>query len=299
MRIVQYEPTHADALTRLYNEVVAGLVPRCYPVTTETLSSELSGTSADPENLIHSEQVLTAVRGREPVAFAHLAIGRKDRGDNQEHGHIRFLCCRHGDRDVGAALLKKAEGYFKGQKVSDSIAFWHYHKYPFYYRESACLSDRLGHVAAWLGLNGYRPIRGEIMMEMPNYTPADILLPEIAVELREDLKPGHGKLPDLDLKVYLGQREVGTCTCVSCAQYGEDKDLDEWWLPEWLGLEDEVQGKGVGRFLLRTALRRMHDRGYRHAAISTDEQNYRAACLYTSEGYRVIDRTHAYAKDLD
>jgi hypothetical protein len=51
--------------------------------------------------------VLTAVRGREPVAFAHLAIGRKDRGDKQEHGHIRFLCCRHGDRDVGDALWDK------------------------------------------------------------------------------------------------------------------------------------------------------------------------------------------------
>jgi hypothetical protein len=86
MRIVQYEPTHADALTRLYNEVVAGLVPRCCPVTNETLSSELSCTSADPENLIHSEQVLTAVRGREPVAFAHLAIGRKDRGTTKSTG---------------------------------------------------------------------------------------------------------------------------------------------------------------------------------------------------------------------
>ena len=64
----------------------------------------------------------------------------------------------------------------------------------------------------------------------------------------------------------------------------------------WLGVNDEFQGRGLGRYLLQYALHEMHKIGYRHAVISTDWENYRAFLFYSNCGYRVSDWTYAYSK---
>ena len=67
----------------------------------------------------------------------------------------------------------------------------------------------------------------------------------------------------------------------------------------WLGVNDEFQGRGLGRYLLQYALHEMHKIGYRHAVISTDWENYRAFLFYSNCGYRVVDWTYELEKDLD
>ena len=42
----------------------------------------------------------------------------------------------------------------------------------------------------------------------------------------------------------------------------------------------------------------LHGIGYRHAAISTDLRNYRAALFYGNYGYRVVDYTYGWNKEL-
>ena len=56
-----------------------------------------------------------------------------------------------------------------------------------------------------------------------------------------------------------------------------------------LGIEDEFQGQGLGRYLLQHALQEMHKVGYRHAAISSGLDNHRAFLFYNNCGYRVVD----------
>lgn len=63
-------------------------------------------------------------------------------------------------------------------------------------------------------------------------------------------------------------------------------------------LEKAFQGQGLGRYLLNYTLQEMHNVGYRHAAISTNWENYRALLFYSNCGYKVVDWTYEYEKNL-
>jgi len=300
MEIVPYSPELAPAVTSLYNEVVVRLVPQCFPVESERLAGALPGAEDQTgDEFLHSQAAFVALRGSQGCGSVHVGVGPTNRSEQEQHGHVRFLCYRPGERETGQSLLECAESHLRNLGAKDAIAFWHYHRYPFYYRESACLSDRLGHISALLGMNGYTRLRGEVMMEMPDYIPAEPTPPQIPVELVGDPEPGPGRFPNLDLKVLWKGKEAGICEGISCAEYGSSEELHEWWLPGWLGIGKEIQGKGVGRYLLQTALCRMHQLGYRHAAISTDWHNYRAALFYTNLGYHVVDWTYAFNRSLE
>ena len=74
--------------------------------------------------------------------------------------------------------------------------------------------------------------------------------------------------------------------------------LKDWHFCNWLGVEEEVQGKGLGRYLLQQARLEMHTVGYRHAGISTAWKNYRAFQFYSNDGYRLSDWTYAWEKNI-
>lgn len=68
-------------------------------------------------------------------------------------------------------------------------------------------------------------------------------------------------------------------------------------------VEDEFQGQGLGRYLLQYALQEMKKIGYRHAAISTAWDNhraflFRAFLFYSNCGYRTVDWTYEFVKNL-
>ena len=65
---------------------------------------------------------------------------------------------------------------------------------------------------------------------------------------------------------------------------------------EWLGVEDDFQGKGWGKHLLARALCEARGVGYRDAAITTDWRNYRALSLYANHGFTVASYAHDYMK---
>ena len=299
MEILRYTPEIARGLADLYNEVVVAAVPRCYPVDTKRFAGALGASCGQGEDrLIHSQAVFVALEGKTCCGFIHVAIGRNNKNESQEHGQIRFLCYRPADRLTGQLLLSEAESYLRRKGSSDAIAFLHEHRYSFYYRESACLSAHLGHIGALLGANGYRFFRSELMMEIMDYTPPTVSMPEPRPEVRISEKDSPGALPSFDIDLFFADQWSGGSECRSCAHFGTEEELDLWWLPNWFWIADEHQGKGLGRFLLRISLTHMYDIGYRHAAISTCSRNHRAALLYTSEGYRVIDPTCAYRREL-
>ncbi len=62
-------------------------------------------------------------------------------------------------------------------------------------------------------------------------------------------------------------------------------------LPTW-------QGKGLGRALLRAALRNAKERGYGRAVLCVNGENERAAALYLQEGFRQVEAITCYRYDI-
>jgi ribosomal protein S18 acetylase RimI-like enzyme len=297
--IVPYTSDLAPAVARAYNELVRP-VPHCYPVDPEALHAALAaaakgGSSYDS---VRDERAFVALQGAEVLGFAHTAIGHRRHDSPKEMGLIRFLGYRAGQRAAGQALLERAQETLRGQGATEVAAFPQKHRYPFYHLSSAYLSDRMGHVAALLGMNGYKRSGGEVYMDwhdLPLLEPAPA---QVEVEIALEWKPGAGRLPGLAVHAYRGEKELGVCMCVSCAEYNLIGADQEWAFTKWLGVEKEVQGRGLGKHLLQRALRELRLAGYRHAAISTALHNYRAALFYSNLGYRVVDWTYEYGKSL-
>jgi mycothiol synthase len=62
-------------------------------------------------------------------------------------------------------------------------------------------------------------------------------------------------------------------------------------LPAW-------QGKGLGRALLRAALRNAKEHGYGRAVLCVNGENQRAAALYLQEGFRQVEAVTCYRYDI-
>ena len=93
-------------------------------------------------------------------------------------------------------------------------------------------------------------------------------------------------------------KRVGECWSVSGGEFSSHPEAQNWLHTTWLGIEDEFQGQGLGRYLLQYELQEMHKVGYRHAAISTAWDNHRAFLFYSNCGYRTVDWTYGFVKDL-
>jgi GNAT superfamily N-acetyltransferase len=292
MEILPYEPAMAERLTTVYNSAIRG-VPHCYPVSTTVLT-----TALEEDGGLRERQVLVAIESQSIVGFAHVGVGFRERDESPERGLIQFLCYAPGHRRAGQALLHAAEDHVRAHGMCQLVAFHQRYRYPFYHLQNAYLSDRLGQVAALLGYNGYRRVAGEVFLDWPNYAPLEPPPAGVPAEMTVEWVPGRGARPGLLVRARQGERDVGACKCVSCAEYTTAEEAQDWLFVLWVGVETDQQGKGLGRHLLRRALYEMHGAGYRHASISTAVDNYRAALFYTNLRFHVVDWTYGLARDL-
>jgi len=300
MDLLPYDIGMAPDLASAYNAVIRP-VPHCYPVSAEQFASVAAAAAegGSSDELLREERAFIVVQGRSILGFCHAAIGHCSPHDPDEHGLVRFLWYQPGQRGAGRALLSAAHEYMRQQGVCDAIAFPQWHRYPFYYLPSAYLSDRLGHVAALLGMEGYQPFRGEVYMDWPDYPALEPAPPGATVDISLEWRSGAGVRPGLNVHANQGQDHVGICQCVSCGDYSAAGEAQDWCFTKWLGISENVQGQGLGRHLLQRALLELRGAGYRHTAISTARDNYRAALFYTNLGYQVIDWTYAYGRRID
>ena len=300
MEIIQYTPDMQAPVTQFYNRLTAD-VPHCYPVDEEEFSIAIRGVTtgkADKkEGGLDSETAFVAMVNGAVQAYIHVGIGQV--GDNREVdiGVIRFLGYERGARHVGQAVLEKAETYLKTYNISRIYAFSQDCRYRFYHFSHAYLSDALDQVQALLGFNGYRRCAGEVFLDWENYavTPMPSSLP---VTLSVDWEQGRGEHPNCTVKAHRDGEQVGICESVCGGEFSSHTDAQDWLHTVWLGIEDEFQGQGLGRYLLQYELQEMHKVGYRHAAISTNWENYRAFLFYSNYGYQVVDWTYGYEKVL-
>ena len=300
MEIVQYTPNLQTPVTQFYNRLTID-VPHCYPANEEEFATAIRGVTtgkADKkEGGLDSETAFVAMVKGEAQAFIHVGIGQV--GDNREVdiGVIRFFGYERGARHAGQTVLEKAEAYLQTFNISKIYAFSQDCRYRFYHFEHAYLSDALDQVQALLGYNGYHRSDGEVFLDWEDYTvtPVPSGLP---VTLSVDWKQGRGQLPNCTVRAFQDDKEVGECWSVSGGEFSSHPDAQNWLHTTWIGIEDEFQGQGLGRYLLEYELQEMHKIGYRHAAISTNWENYRAFLFYSNCGYRVVDWTYEFVKDI-
>ena len=295
MEVFQYTPDLQTSVTEFYSRLTVG-VPHCYPVTEEEFAIALRGVTtgkADKnEGGLDSETAFVAITAGTVQAFIHIGLGQIR---DEDIGIIRFFGYDRGARHAGQTVLEKAEAHLKACGVSRIFAFRSECRYRFYHFEYASLSNALDHIQALLGFNGYHRSNGWVFLDWENYdiTPVS---PPIPVTLSVDWKDERGQRPDSVIKAYRDDEEVGLCVSVSGGEYSSHPDAQDWFHMVYLEIEDEFQGQGLGRYLLQYALQEMKKIGYRHAAISTGWDDYRALLFYSNCGYRVVDWTYGYEK---
>ena len=300
MEIIQYTPDMKEPLTQFYNRMTAD-VPHCYPVKEEEFAVAIRGVTtgkADKnEGGLDSEAAFVAVADGIIQAFIHVGIGQVGENREEDIGVIRFFGYERGERRIGQAVLKKAETYLKTHNISRIFAFPQDCRYRFYHFSHAYLSDALDQVQGLLGFNGYRRSSGEVFLDWEDYfvTPIPSSQP---VTLSVEWKDGRGQLPNCTVLAHQNGKQVGICESLGGGEFSSHTDAQIWLHTTWLGIEDDFQGQGLGRYLLQYALQEMKKIGYRHAAISTAWDNHRAFLFYSNCGYRTVDWTYEFVKNL-
>lgn len=298
MEILAYEPSFLGEIAVVYNETSTG-TPYCYSVA-PALFEGLVPAEGSPLPELQSEHMLIARDGGEVLGFVHCGMASPGWREDCESapGVIRFLCQRPGQRPAGVALLEAAEGWLRERGAGVVLAFHQDPKYPFYHLAHAYLSDRLGHILALLGASGYQRSDGEVYLDWDNYPPVDPGPPPVEVELEFEWRERGDPNPGLTLRAMDGGREVGVCHNNGKGTPFRPPEAADWFMTHWLGVEDPFRRQGLATYLLARVRFEMHARGYRRAIISTSWTNYRAMLFYSNYGYRVVDWTYGFTKEL-
>lgn len=302
MEIIQYTPELLTPLTKFYNDFTAD-VPHCYLIKEEDLAIATSGVIGKSkyysEDDFISETAFVAVQNGNVKAFIHLGLSHEKEHNIDKTAHIMFFGYEVNARQVGQAILEKAEEYLQSKMITKVYAYSRHYRYPCYYFANAQLSDRLGHVEALLGYNRYRRIHAEAIFDWENFNVAPTP-PKIPVTFSIEWKDGRGELPNCNITAYKDGEEVAVCQTLSGGMFSSHPDAQKWIYTDWLDVEEEFQGQGLGKYLLHYSLQEMQKVGYRHASLSTDWGNNPTFLFYSNcGGYKVVDWTYAYSKSLD
>jgi len=217
-----------------------------------------------------------------------------------EPGVIRFLSYRPGQRQIGTALLEAAEKWARERGRGEIFGWNSLYAYPFYHLFHANLSDRLGHLHSLFGKAGYQPDWGEVFFDWTGFVPPAVPMPALNfdLEVERQEKPEHERNQTVVKALHNGE-EIGRCIMLRLGEVLPRPDGREWSFCDWLGVNEPLQGRGLGKFLLAQSLVEMQRAGCKHAAISTSHQNYRAYLFYTNFGFNFCDRTTSFRKQLE
>lgn len=288
-----------EGLTLAYNRTVQP-IPHCYPIREKDFAAVLSPVFGEGQGhpRLHSEAAFVASEGRAVTGFIHTAVGPVEM-EGEERGSIRFFWYDRGRRATGQALLEAAETELRGRGMNRVEAVYSHDSYPFYSVASAYLTDHLEHVQALLKYNDYVVKEGEVILDWMDYE-SDVPvcpLPDAVISL--EWEEGKGERPNLKVRAHLGEQEIGECVTNSFGEFTSAEEAQDWVFVDWLGVDEQYQGAGLGRYLLQRNLQEMKGAGYRHASITTIRQNHRALLFYSNYGFQRVDWTYSYERDLD
>ena len=302
MKIEFLPASRVAELTDTYNDHVSD-VPFCDPVPSERFLDSGCWRDADSAHQVGGQVYFVAEGEDRFLGYAHVAAGRfpgpELYGDDSggETGVIRFLTSPAGRRDAGQALLTAVEAHLADSGVGRILAFPN-NGYVFQRFAFGELSERCGHLLALFRMNDYRIARGEVFMRWPNFQTAEhhVVDPDAEVVVCDDPDPQHR--PTISITVEHDGDLVGVIEGRSLAKWGASAESEETVALGPMDVEEQFQGRGWGRFLLRAMLKEARKLGYRHTVTSTQQHNHRAQLLYTNEGYIVTDTAYSLLKEL-
>jgi len=299
MNLIPCHTGMAPELASLYNVAIRDL-PHCYPVSPEEFAITLSPTSEIDRNAARLEEqvVLAAREGTTLIGLIHLGRARPNEQGQPGPGVLRFFWYARGHRQTGVDLLAAADEQFQRWGARRVQAFHYDYHYPFYHVQHVHLSAYLDHVQALLGMAEYHPGGSQINLDWPNFEPVTPAPTTVPVEIALEWEAGRGIRPNLAVHAHQGDKEVGLCVCLSLGERSSAPEAQDWVYTVWLGVDEGSRVQGLGRHLLQRALQEMYGIGYRHATICTIGDNYRAYLLYSNNGYRAVDWTYTWEREL-
>jgi GNAT superfamily N-acetyltransferase len=301
MEIRDWAPANVGELAHVYNAQVASPVPHCYPVAQEDLQAGCyEKTGDDYSSVLDAERVIVGIRGGQMRGFAHVRVGEIKHGEKiLDGGLIHFLTYEPGHRALGQAILETCEQHVHLSGASTIRAFDGYF-YRFHHLGFPLASDRMAHVCALFGQNGYKLARkGDLFLEQRSFAAAEPGLPEPDVEVQVQVLEGRGDRPNITVRALRDGHEIGSCIAISGGDYNRADEAQALLFVDGLGVIAPEQGQGWGRYLLTRTLWEARKLGYEHTAISTGKRNYRAQLFYSNYGYRMTDTVYGFVKEED
>ncbi len=289
----------ATRLSHLWCESTAD-APYCYVADPTAFAHGILSDESDDESLAtnQGQQLMVALSGRNPVAFAHLAAGHTEIDANSVAcGIIRYFSFLPEFSSVAQALLSRVEQVLTDEGHVHLDAFPLYHGYAFHNHKVGILSDRLEHVTDLFTRAGYTPHDAHLTLERPLEAESrPEPHPDVVIEIERTR--GAGIRPDIRTNALLDGRAIGGCRSTSSRRYAESPELEGCAYTRWLGVDREHRTRGIGRHLLQRAIYEMAEDGYSQAVLNCRHVNLPAVSLYQSLGYSTGDVSSAYVKDL-
>jgi len=301
MKICNYTPEWAEEAAKAYSRLIPK-VPYCYPVTSETFDLEVSKRLPDGIDDAPLEWQTERVVIEASRVLGFIQLGAKPENANEQQtereGMIRFFWYEPGRRTAGQALLNAGEEILRDHGIRRVQAFHQNYTYRFYQLEYSYLSTHLGHIDALLRLNTYRRTAGEVFLQQIDFDPPEPI--EIDLDVRIAVQREEGSNPRQNVRVmaYLGDTRVAECFAHGIADYTDDETAKDWFIVAWLGVDESLRGKSLGKLLLERTMSEMHRAGYRHAVISSAANNHLAFLFYCNQGFEVADWTFGWSKIL-
>jgi len=300
MKIDYLDVKDSECLVHAYNEQLKD-TPYFYPVSPDEFENGACNRNnpSNPYAEIHSEKIIIGEQDNSIYGFAHVSVGEINNfGSLKQGGFIHFLTYQPGQRPIGQAILEECEKYLQGLGVGKIWAFFNASNYRFYHLGFGYLSDKIGHVYGLFRMNKYEVDIGEIFMAYLEYKISEPTLNDEDIKVVVEHEPGRGILPNLHILAFRDDKKIGECYTVSAGEFYCASEAQDWFFTKWLGIEDEEQGKSLGRYLLQRTLWEMRKLGYKNAVISTNVKNHRAQLFYTNFGYHVTDTAYGLVKSF-
>jgi GNAT superfamily N-acetyltransferase len=290
-----YDASRASQVARCYNDTVA-MLPGAFPAPAAWFTGPAARHSLHYE--LGKQEMMTAEEGGQVVGFVNVTTAPSPKESwhpKEGTALIRCLTYEPGKRQIGKELLDWAEQWARQRGAQEIIAWHALYNCPCQ-SPWTHLSNYAGHLRALFGMAGYAPMHDQIYMTWRDFEPPKPVRPDAEFELRTEHQRGLTG-PRLKLTAMQGETWLGECQ-MDRGHASPVLDADRWCYCAGLFIADAFQGKRLGRYLLTTGLQEMRRAGCRHASISTEGGNYRAALFYTNLGYRYLDYSAAWRKDL-
>ena len=285
MKVETIDKVDTEPLRRLYHATFAH-VPYVYAVSSDEFRRGLLG----PSDSLCDQKIVSEQKGSDIAAYADTAIWLD--GDDR-WGVIRALCYETGDRAKAQSVLQEAENHLFSKGVTRIYAFTH--SYSFSRFGFTALSEIAGHVCGLMGANEYEIIGGWRFLHLPNYEMSEPVASDRDLEIEVRESEGLGEGPDVLLNLRQAGKQVGEVK-VKSTGHGQEATVRDTFYIDFMGIEEDRRGRGLGRYLLQATLWEMNQRGYKTATLHTNQGNHRAQLLYTNLGFRVVDTSYKFRK---